>query len=92
MKLDLSKIPEYMHAGIQGYVDHGWELGSFLGAILSNDLVSAAENADDINKAYLFEYAQFMYCELPRACWGDRETIKEWIKSGGMDQYKKVGE
>lgn len=92
MKLNLSNIPEHMHGGIQGYLDHGWRPGSFFYNILCNNLVEAAMHADDINKHCLFEYAKFLYNEIPSAAWGSPEVIEKWQKAGGMDQFKKVGE
>ena len=89
MKLNLSKIPEYMHEAIQEYVDHGRPIGSFLRAILCNNLVDAAAHADINNKLCLFEYASLLYNEIPGAAWGDKETVDRWVKAGGMDQYTK---
>lgn len=92
MKLDLSKIPEYMHEGIQEYVDHGRPTGSFLRAIFCNNLVDAAATADINNKTCLFAYASLLYNEIPRAAWGDEKSVDRWIKVGGMDHYMKAGE
>ena len=89
MKLDLSNIPEHMHAGIQGYVDHGWRPGSFFYAVLRNNLVDAASNADDKNIKHLADYASLLYNEIPGAAWGDSDAVDRWVKAGGMDQYNK---
>lgn len=89
MNLDLSNIPDHMHEGIRGYVDHGISPGSFLRAVLCNDLMSAANNADSINRRYLFEYAALLYNELPRVCWGDSSKVDTWISKKGMEQYEQ---
>ena len=84
MTLRLSNIPEHMHSGIIGYIEHGWQPGSFLNAVLCNNLFEAASCADDINRQYLFSYAQLLY-EIPRACWGSQEVVDEWIKHRGLE-------
>lgn len=89
MKLDFSKIPLSMHDGIQGYVDHGWSPGEFFRAVLKNDLIGAAERADDVNKHCLYEYACLLYNEIPIAARGSDEKINAWCAAGGMDQYRK---
>lgn len=78
--MNLSKIPEHMRCGVQGYIDKGWQPGSFLYAVLCNDLVEAASRADDINKHLLFEWASLLYNEIPRNAWGSPEVVNAWMK------------
>jgi len=88
MKLNLSNIPLHMHEGIQEYVDHGWRPGGFFYAVLCNDLVEAANKADDINKHCLFDYASLLYNDIPSAAWGSPKKVGTWVDQGGMDYYK----
>lgn len=83
MNLHLFNIPEHMHSGIIGYVEDGWRPGSFLNAVLCNNLFEAASCADDINRYHLYEYAHLLY-EIPRACWGSQEVVDEWVKHQGL--------
>ena len=46
-------IPETTQAGIMRYVEHGVKPGSFLTAVLSNDLYNATGRADQQNLAAL---------------------------------------
>jgi hypothetical protein len=41
------------------------QLGGFLQALVGGNLMDAAGRADDTNRRYLFEYASFMYNEMP---------------------------
>jgi hypothetical protein len=42
------------------YVEHGWQPGSFLTAVLENDLEGAAFRADMENKLYLANIAMIV--------------------------------
>ena len=47
---DWSLIPDYMRGGLRRYLAHGIEPGSFLSAVLRNDLIDACGRADDTNR------------------------------------------
>lgn len=83
--VDYSMLPPHMQDGARLYVERGIEPGSFMRAVLENDLYGAASRADSINKEMLFEWVQWMYAEAPGACWGDRVLVDTWIDSGGME-------
>ena len=78
-------LPAHMHDGAIGYVNKGYCPGSFLNAVLRNDLIAAAETADDINREYLYGWACFVYNAVPMAARGSQEAIDNWIKSGGLN-------
>jgi len=75
------RIPEYMIGGLYRYIVHHIEPGSFLRAVISNDLFDALGRADSTNSNLLKNYAQFLYNEAPSSCWGSRETYDGWIKN-----------
>ena len=52
--------------------------GDFLTAVLCNDLFGAYGRADEFSKADMDLIVKFVYNNLPRACWGDRERMKVW--------------
>jgi len=89
MKLDLTNIPKYMHEEIQGYVNYGWRPGAFLHAVLCNNLIDAATEADTNNIQHLHDYARLLYNELPRASWGNADKIESWVYIGGLGKYKR---
>jgi len=76
---DYSKVPEHMREGLERYVEHHIRPGSFLMAVLENNLVLAAGRADDINRMYLMQWADVLYNELPGSCWGSKEKVQNWL-------------
>ena len=76
-------IPEYMHEGMIMYIGRGIKPGSFLSAVLRNDLRSACHCADSTNRHLLFEYVFFLYNYAPGGCWGSEEKFEAW---NGMQQ------
>lgn len=73
-----------MAGGLELYFQHGIEPGSFLTAVLSNDLRGAAKRADGRNQRLLFEHVRWLYNEAPNGSWGSAENFKRWVESGGM--------
>ena len=53
-------IPEHTAQSMIDYVEHGWQPGSFLTAVLENDLEGAAFRADMENKLYLANIAMIV--------------------------------
>jgi hypothetical protein len=78
-------IPKYMWGGINRYVMNGIEPGSFLKAVLENNLVGAVDRADGTNKYKLVEYADLLYNVLPNQCWGSPQRVNDWISGGGLE-------
>ena len=86
-KIDFSydgKIPERMIGGIRRYVMFGISPGSFLRAVMENDLMAAVATADDENSKLLRVYARFAYNELPTGAHGRRSKVTEWCELGGI--------
>ena len=49
--IDYDAVPvDYMAAGMRRYIEYGIAPGSFMTAILCNDLMEAAQRADDTNR------------------------------------------
>ena len=74
------RIPVYVRSGIANYMLRGIEPGSFVKAVLQNDLRCAILSADDINQHLLPDYVRFMCNYLPSAAWGSFEKYNAWIK------------
>jgi hypothetical protein len=73
---------------LQDYIDYGFRHeGSFLSAIIENDLVHAAQQADMTNKQLLFEYAMYIDWYAPDDCWGSKLQHEEW--TGLLTPMKK---
>ena len=72
-------IPEHTKDSIDLYVSHGCEPGSFLMAVLTNDLFGAVGRADEFNIRHLREICQYVYNDIPSVCWGSDEKVKKWM-------------
>lgn len=73
-------IPKRMDGAIRRYIDKGIIPGSFLSAVISNDLRAACEWADEVNLKNLPAYIGYFYNESPSLCWGSAKIMKRWVK------------
>ena len=80
----LHALPDYMIGGIVRYVLHGIPAGSFMDAVISNDLFTAVGKADIVNREYLHAYCNFFYNHAPSTCFGSKDKRDAWIKQGGI--------
>ena len=78
MSIDYSRLPAHNRAGMQRYIEHGIAPGSFLSAVLSNDLMGALGKADEVNRAQIFDICVFLYNEAPAGCYGSAAKFKAW--------------
>jgi len=78
-------VPDYMQEGLKRYVEDRIPAGSFLSAVLANNLVEAVGMADVNNMANLPAYANYLYNYAPSDCWGSPEKVKAWLV-GGKDE------
>lgn len=83
---DWSLIPPHMIGGLRRYIEDGIPPGSFLTAVLSNDLRGACERADDENRHCLFDYVSFLYNHAPTGSWGSKENFGAWCDLGGLNR------
>ncbi len=65
-------------AGIDRHVSHGVPTGSFLQAVLENNLMEAIGRADDDNRQDLYEICDYIYNEIPSTCHGSPQKVKDW--------------
>jgi hypothetical protein len=82
--------PEINHliSSLRDYVVSGrGSIGDFLLAVLRNDLSGAIAHADDTSMRNLRRISQFIYCNIPRVCWGSKERVDEWLKQ--WREYRK---
>lgn len=83
-KINYNLIPEHMREGTRAYIETGREPGDFLSAIMANDFLEAAGQADDENACNWNLWAQFIYMETPGGCHGSKEKVYAWIATGGL--------
>lgn len=80
----LSILPGHMRNGMKLWIEHGIPAGSFLNAVLSNDLMTALGKADDFNRDRLFDYGIYLYNYAPSRCYGSPEKVAAWAAAGGL--------
>lgn len=82
--IDYSMLPAHMREGMQLWIERGIEPGSFLMAVLCNDLMGALGRADSTNINALKNYGMFLYNEVPSDCYGSPEKCEAWAERGGL--------
>ena len=82
---DYTKLPGCVE-GMRLYVEQGIRPGTFLSAVLKNDLYHALSYADDDNIKVLKQYAEFLCWELPEDAWGSKEKVNKWIAHRGLGE------
>ena len=89
--LNYQKIPvHYMLSGMQRYVEQGIEPGSFLTAVLCNNLKEAVANADSSNIEELIAWVRFCWNELPADIWGSPEKVEAHIKACALNRAEQA--
>ncbi len=77
----LHMVPFHMHEAICSWIEdpvHPKLLGSFLYALLTNDLSGAFGHADDRNAAAMRNWVRFLCNHCPGPCWGSPEKVTAW--------------
>lgn len=54
------------------------QLGGFLRALLSNDLMGAFARADEQNAAAMHKWCIFLHNYAPAGCYGSPEAVRQW--------------
>lgn len=73
-------VPEYMHGAILRFYNDGLHPGSFLAAVINNDLRGAIAKADETNMYKLPNYIRWFYNYAPGGSWGRPNAVEEYIK------------
>lgn len=71
-------IPEHNMNGFENYLIHGIEPGSFLMAVLTNDLYGAVFKADSANLIHIPHIVSFLHT-VPSICFGNIENVRRWM-------------
>lgn len=81
-------IPEHMVEGLDLYINHGIEPGSFLMAVLCNDLMESCARADHVNIHALPAFCGYLYNHAPPQCYGSRQKVQAWITTKHVSGLK----
>jgi len=65
---------------LEMYARHKVPCGSFLNAVLENDLSGALSKADYQNSARLHEIVSFVSNNVPHNIWGSKEKVAAHLK------------
>jgi len=74
-------VPSQNHGGIVRYFEQGIIPGSFLGAVLRNDLQGAIGQADDDNIKCIHSIVAWLYNYAPGGSWGYQNAPEDWKKT-----------
>ena len=77
---DEELFPNHTQEALERYFVHGLLPGSFVEAVLVNDLYSAATKADHWNKQRLAAIAQWIVFNAPRGSYGSWEAVEAWLE------------
>jgi hypothetical protein len=83
--LALAKLPERIQNGLYQYVRYGTVPGSFLRAVLENNLMETYHQADPESLLCLKDILHYVYWEIPGPCHGSPEIVKRWSEQGGTE-------
>lgn len=72
-------VPGHMWGAVERYFLQGIPGGSFLTALLSNDLIEAFARADDENADNMRRWAQFLYNYAPCGSYRSPEAVRDWL-------------
>ena len=73
-------IREDLYGALERYLNHGIMPGSFMTAVLENDLMESFGRADVSNSANLKNIVGYIYNNVPSNAWGSKERVKDYLK------------
>ena len=74
------EIPQRMRDALVRYVVDHVQPGSFLTAVICNDLAGAVRLADSENLPLLKTYVEWLYNVPPSACKGSKAAMVAWLE------------
>ncbi len=86
------RIPPLLLGPLEAYFLRGIPPDSFVRAVLENNLIETAKNADDWSMDYLKNICGLVYNCFPARsygiCWGSPDKVNGWIACGGLEGYE----
>ena len=73
------EVPIHTQESLENYLIHGYPPGSFVTAVLTNDLYGVVARADNINKQNLIAITDWVINHAPSMSWGSHELMELWI-------------
>lgn len=84
-------LPAVASGGLKRYLENRIPTGSFLQAVLENDLYAACRRADLGSRADLPLICAWIITYAPPACYGSTDKVAAWLK-GGDDEAKPTSQ
>jgi hypothetical protein len=81
MRMIECQVPDHLHEGLVEYLAARRPVGSFLTAVLSNNLMDACVRADDLSRPHLVEIALFLLNYAPANAWGNEKAVFDWLEA-----------
>lgn len=78
-RMDHHGVPAHTQGVLIRYIENRYDPGSFLTAVLSNDLFGAIWRADPENLRALEGICQFIYSDMPSSAWGTPDNVAAWL-------------
>ncbi|MFN3650046.1 MAG: hypothetical protein ACK47B_10750 [Armatimonadota bacterium] len=75
-------IPARLIESLEAYITERRPTGSFLRAVLHNDLRESVGRADPQSLAALPHLVSLLYTQAPAPCWGSPEAVEAWLAGG----------
>lgn len=72
-------VPDHLRDGIFRYIEQGIPPGSFLQAVICNDLLASVALADLENTYFLTKIVAWFYNYAPAQCWGSPQKVNAWV-------------
>jgi hypothetical protein len=89
---DYSRIPPTTIETLERWVSHGVQPGSFVRAVLCNNLLEACNYADDFNAAALLDIVAWVANKVPAHCWGSEVRFRAWADYKRAERAKASAE
>ena len=64
--------------------------GTFMTAVLCNNLKEAFMWADENNRRYMFDIVNYCYNNIPSECWGSKTKFEAWFDPAQHTGLKKL--
>lgn len=87
--MDYDCLPCSLRSGMRNYLESGIVPGSFLIAILTNNLFLAFQTADPYNKPQIEDIINWVQENAPWGSWGSPEQVHYWRKKKMCERHNR---
>lgn len=71
-------LPEHLREGVRNWIEQGITPGSFLRAVIRNDLQAACLRADEISYAQMRQLIRWLVQFAPSGSYGSDKVFSQW--------------